>query len=585
MLNFRANRHLLLGTKLHRTDDALIPQLRYMNVELDYRRVTGIRPSQEDIIARFSDFCPEGVINLLSFLGLVIDDRERVLDERVHAELIPLLFPRTQRSVLAAFQQMSADLGQSKVVLISTRQLLTATKFCLIYSRGSIWPRGDAVQRLGEALLMLNDLSDAEHSAFRSEVVDQDVAMLGAFSAMSTFYHEDDFIKSIARNYVLFLQDQPRLHNHPSYIDLPACCRQKTGIDTLPLWSLTFASMGPWSRDDLPEFGEHFSISIALYREVGIPLAEIKAFLSTIAVDYNILRQSVGERYHPNINSFDASILASHPLIRFGDHFYCPYPWLLRAKLGTGLYHLMLSGFSRGSREAQDFMNYTGAVFEDYVHAQFRTVFPKGSRRYMVIPSDSQRQNVPMCDAAIDYGDAMILLEFKSKLRGIAARAGLDAEASTKWIDDIYVKPMRQILSTVEEIRAGRLPMICDNPSRIRRFLPIIITMESTPLLGPIYDAIDRRIKASTGPCPPQVAKWQCMHVGELESLIPMANVGIEIRAMLLDKIDRAGPAISFMNYWFERQVQKTYGPNPILDETYQRLIEDATQWIQAHSN
>ena len=128
---------------------------------------------------------------------------------------------------------------------------------------------------------------------------------------------------------------------------------------------------------------------------------------------------------------------------------------------------------------------------------------------------------------------------------------------------------------------SGSLLDICPDPTRIRTCYPVIVTLEATPLLGPIYEGIDRRIKGNRD-FPAIMSSWQSMHIAELEMLEYAVGLGCDIRSLLVDKLARSGAAMRFWNDWVENRPALAKATNPMLNSEFHRISDAALAWVRA---
>lgn len=578
MPRVRGQSRLLVPTRRARAPSPPPNPLRFIWVQLDFRRAFGCTPTWGSVRDRLERFDPEQLINFISYLSLVIYPDDRCTDPAVQRALINLLFPNTEQEVVRVMGEFAREVD-GQVVIFSPGQLLAATKLAILYARGSMRPGGSNMQALGEALLMMNDLCDFGHRIKADE--DVEGALVAGFTAMSTFYHSDNPRHRFARYFGLFLEDHPHLASATNYMNLPAQCRTLMGLDPHVVWTFAFATYAKWLADEnIPPIDVPFCITDTYFSQLQLTSDEAAHLMGWLIADYEAIRREVEQQYGDDLMGFDVSVFGKKPLIRFGDRIYCPLPWLLFDQLGSGLYHLFMTRLPESGRRR--FMNFTGELYEDYVHGLMRRIFPNASNRYYEITTvHLQRVGTSLCDAIIDYGDSLVLLEYKSKLRSIAARTGLDTTETIKWIGDVYVKPVHQIAATIEAIQKGRLSDLCPDPARFRKFLPLIVTLEATPLLDPIYEDIDRRIKQNRT-FPTTMANWQSMHIAELEMLEHAVGLGSDIRSLLVDKLARSGAATSFWNDWVENNPVLAKATNPKLNDEFNRISGAALAWVRA---
>ena len=558
-----------------------IPELRYVGFKIAHYHVFGRRGSWAEVRRLLEPFDPEHLCGFISWLSFFLIRTQTGLASGSQEGLVRLLFPDNWRQVLGRSSEVASRSGAAMAVVISDDQLLSATKATILYARGSLKPGGESLQAIGEALLMLNDLDDVSTIVLRDDHGLED-SLLAIGTAMGTFFHADELLHRFTRSHLLFLQDRPHLKGCPNYIDFPHTCRTLLGIDPEAFWTFAFAINGRWNHDGAPSLADDLSIDFdswcASFRLLPEETKRLKDWMTT---DYYDLRNLCINKYADDHRPFDHQAFSGGPLVTFGTRSYCPLPSLLVDRLGTGLYHLYVSKLPKEARAR--FFSYAGYAFEDYIHLLMERIFPRIVGRYLRISETPlEAMEGKKCDALLNSGEDVVLFEFKSKIRAIAARTGASMEKVEEWIEMVYVEPAIQLDHTAQAIERGILTAHGVDPRHVRRYWPVIVTLESTPLLPSFETFIQKRIEAMAPGFPicKSLMPWQVMHVSEVEYLEVAVNDGYAVHELLAQKL-KAGQAQSFRNHWFEREHAFRKKNNPFLQEEFDRITEHAMDFCK----
>lgn len=445
----------------------------------------------------------------------------------------------------------------SRPALFGDLQILTLAKVAFLTElpgeqRDTDWTP------LVEALLMINDL------VFNPEITGGIDTPGGrqewhqALVVNSLFHHSENELHATARAFELYLSDRPHLRDHAHYVDLPALVEAVTGISAELLWAILFAFGAHWKTVALESLAEtpggidrddYFS------DRYGFSADETDKFFTLVARDVDQMREEIRATYSfENIRPFHFLPFARWPLVTVGSIAYCVSLRLMEDKLGRGLHHLFLQPEVLDNRVRQRYLDYIGVVFEDYMHQLFGRAYPPVSGRYVDEQHLRDRITGKVCDGALLYGDAVVLVEAKAPLFTLASRSGESWSEYSSKLDQLFINAARQIENTVRGIEAGHLRDLGVDPRDIRHYFPLIVTLEDVPLNALIYEDIDLRIRRNELLSGEKIRPWQAIDVGELEFIEVAVQEGRSLRDLLDEKTSNSDSVhLGFGNYCYMR--------------------------------
>ncbi len=107
------------------------------------------------------------------------------------------------------------------------------------------------------------------------------------------------------------------------------------------------------------------------------------------------------------------------------------FPFLVE-KLASGIYHTILSSWSKGDGDRSNFQGYWGKAFEQFVNDRLREEFPVSAlaNRLYTNPYFHKKKNssIEVSDAIINYGDTLVLVEHKGGHLSIDEKYSDDTE-------------------------------------------------------------------------------------------------------------------------------------------------------------
>ena len=564
----------------------------WFRVRATWRDVYGEHPAWADVAERLSGFGLGQVLLVLGGVSAVLNSYEPLKGQR---RIISALFQHTDQ-VGRAFQAYRDRLKPKGVtdppLFFTEPQVVAVAKIALLVCPHVTERSAESLQPIGEALMMAADLIDGEESVgltpdIRS-VGSRDgwlrfIVMNGLFNASDNFGH------ALARTHDLYLPDGSGPNGDDS-VDLRRRFKEITGLDPDFAWGMGFALHANWRTVDPKSHRPPGPLSLEAYASaLDITDGEIVALQRLFAVDAGKARERLRERGcgPDSLRPYDIEPLDRSPLVRLEGRLYCPSVRLLRWKLTTGLHHVFLQPGERNDSASRDrYLTHAGRVFENYVEALLRRVFPQASRRY--VDGETLRQMIPSgtkaCDGAVVYGDTVVLLECKATLlpRGVRAEGNLDT-LRTK-AANIFGKAAKQFDHTILAIEDGCLGDLV-RPDLVTRYLPLVVTLDMLPVEPFFYRTIEEAIAERKALTHGKARAMQVLAVSELELLEEYMADGGSLAALLLERIENDTYRDSTMkNYLLAQGARRALRPNRQLQRRFKELGKRTVALLRARA-
>jgi hypothetical protein len=481
----------------------------------------------------------------------------------------------------------------SDVAVFDEAELIAAAKLALLTpTTGHVGPNRSPV-RLGEALLMIGDL-------LSQETPPSDLTTPGALEwwthylvTNTMFYHRGDAVHDFARTYELYLTQHNTASGQQRIAqDFPALVKQATGLTAAEYWAIAFAFLAGWAFPSVDQ-----ALSKPGWIDVDTYFTSNFKFLPSLVERFFKLFSRSPEdlrlQIDPGALPFDPMPLAQYPLVQVSGKAYCPSVHLLRSKMTSGLYHLLLNALVT-PREKDIFHAHLGDVVNEYVQRLFERVYARVSARLQgryfsereirtALASTGEKMTLSFCDGIILDGDAAILIEVKASRFSLARRTGQDPVGFLEKLHEIFIDGLAQIEETIRHIDSGRLTALGLNPDRLRRILPLIVTLEPISMRAPVYQYISGK-----SPLRPsaRLEPWQHFTIPELECAEGAMLGGKSLRKFLTAKVaDGYYRAESATNYSYSAGDRFAFQKrSPYLESIYTNLTEQARAFYRNHA-
>ena len=574
-----AGAHQPSGTEWHR-------------VRARWSDVYGEDPTWDNVADRLSQFGLGQVLVVLGGVSAVLSSYEPLKGQ---SRVIRALF-RHPEQVGRAFQAWW-DRQKPKGVIdpplfFTEPQVVALAKIALLACPHVTERSAASLQPIGEALMMAADLIDQEEAVALTPDIrlsESRDAWLRYLVMNGLFNASDNFGYAVARTHDLYLPDRPGPDGVDS-IDLRRRFQQIAQLDPDFAWGMGIALLANWRTVDPRSDRPPGPLSLEAYvSALNIADGEIGALKRLFAVDAGEARATLGERGcgPGSLRPYDIEPLDRSPLVSLEGRLYCPSVQLLRWKLTTGLHHVFLQPSERNDRADRDrYFKYAGRVFENYVEALFRRVFPGAARRY--VSEKELRQRIPSgmkaCDGVVVYGDTVLLLECKAPLLPYGVRAEGDLDKLRTKVANIFGKAAEQFDHTILAIEDGCLGDLVQ-PNLVTRYLPLVVTLDMLPVEPFFYRTIEEAIAKRNALKHGKVRALQVLSVSELELLEEYMVEGGSLAALLLERIENDTYRDSTMkNYLLARGAWRALRPNRRLQQRFKEIGDRTMALMRARA-
>jgi hypothetical protein len=574
----------------------------FMALRLGTKEVFGLEATWDGLVDRLRRYSLPQVLHVASWITATLSQSRAEL--RTQTEIALALFGAdTDRimQVVAHHLQAARREGETRprAVLFDELQVINLVKAAFLVLPPRACPGAAAsLTELGEALLMVGELIETGPDSIGElyQGGDDGVERARYTLFVNTLFHggQND-VHVLARSYDLFLTDKPHLRTSPDYLDLPELVKKCTGLEPDQLWAVLFALFGhTYAHAAQP--GPPIRIETYFREHFRFTASESRRFFRLVARSAVAMKRQAHAYYSAEeLKPYHMLPLAETPLVTLAGGGYIPSRSLLLAAFTSGLYHRLLNALSLATERSR-FQNYTGRVFEDYVSRLLERACAAatGGLSVRYIDGDTirrllrgtKKKKPKACDGILVCSDIIILFESKAKLFSLAVRSGAGFDAFRAKRQEIFLGSAEQLDDTIQAIERGELTAVGIDAASIRRYFPVIVSLENLPITPPIFDDAVQSIahKGLLHARSPKVALVQLMEVGELELMEVAIRNGRNVTRLIERKVALA-PAHSFTNFWHvEKEVDLLSARNPYLAGIYRSVTDHAVKFFRSRS-
>lgn len=547
---------------------------------ISYSDVTGNTPDRNDVIDRLRRYDLGTILNGIGQISSAIHSThgEELFD--VQVGLIQSIFDDQFQPVARAFVRHVREAAEADfetpsapVVVFHELQLINLARLAILNAPQRHSRRADNVQDLAVTFLMVNDLigrqGTVNHPPLNPQTDEQIRDWERFLLVNGVFHHDAQSIFDLTRTWNLYLTDKPNLQDSSVYHDFPALIEELTGLEPLQLWARLFAVYGHWgtgpaSSGQAPNPLTQSSYFTDNYR---FDPDEEAAFWSLVSAPAAELRQKF-TRQNPDqpYNPYDIVPLEKKPLVRIDDQLFCSSALLMKRRMTKGLHHLLLNRVEN----PDGYLTYMGDVFEDYLRRILRRTYDEVEGR--VIAEDELEaaapDGTPVCDAVVDYGEGLLLLEAKAKRLNLDVRVRGDLGEMDEVFKDVFINPARQIDSVIKHVRVGNLTGVGLNPGRFTRYVPVSVTLDSIPMNPYTYRRLSDCLEKEGLLQGISTLPLQLLAAEDVEMFEAVTQSGHSVLDLLVERVREKN------HQWAGFQTHLAHHLPSLMDEPHPRLHE-----------
>jgi hypothetical protein len=361
--------------------------------------------------------------------------------------------------------------------------------------------------------------------------------------------------------------------------DLPTKLKEVTGLDVDLLWSLLWALWAHFAKLTPAQAGEPFWPDQYLEPFSSEERAQVMRLVSSTSED---MARRVASFSTADVRPYNVLEFATWPLVMFRDRAICLSVKLLAKKLITGIHYLFLD-YLTTSKERDLYLTVRGDVVQDYVHQLLQRCFPVSSGIY--IPGDQLKRadGGRVCDGALFYGDAIVLLEIKGKQFDLHARIG-NRESLDKKFEDIIWDGAQQLSETIAAFRSGALVIPGVKQGYVQTIFPVLILLEHLVMNPVTYQRMTAETKSKGLLTGLDTSVLQVFNIAEMEYVETGLEVGLfSLIGLLKAKISSdEWRGASLKNYLFNRHPGFAKSHNRYLRQIFDERTTKAAEIVTA---
>ena len=482
-----------------------------------------IEPTLDEVRSRLEKYSLPQVLAMLGRIGAVFRDKSTSAHETQEV-LTHAFFPPAQLNALktrarqAAIRDGSGERAEPYVMFDPQ-----VAKALAIFA-GATMPiertETDASPvLLGEALLILNDLYErgVEPPPLESaETPDPDWVYYFAVAAFR--FGVEPTVTAIVRAVELFLDPatDDDLNGRP---DLASVFKDVTGLELGAYVMICIAVIGKMLEVDASNVHERTPMLSRSYFDGFDERTRAQFFeLTGLSIDRYCERAKDAwpegaTRPHHWLP------IETSPFVWTGDVGICISTEELERRLTVGLYHTLLNAKrddgSGGRKFSAAVQREVGLRFQAYVERSFERMgsalsargswHPRERRppgpvllvqdRELVAAVQKRPKKTPSTgDLALLVGSDLLLVEVKAKFFDLEARTGRSQSRFFDKLKEIVVDGAGQLDKTVQYLRDGSLAGLGLSTMRVRRVVPVIVSLDPVPLSPPLRVWIDHEL-------------------------------------------------------------------------------------------
>jgi hypothetical protein len=179
-------------------------------------------------------------------------------------------------------------------------------------------------------------------------------------------------------------------------------------------------------------------------------------------------------------------------------------------------------------------------------------------------------------DGAIAYPEAWVVVEVAtSQLRRVAVVGGSAAEID-KDLRRVVVDEVRQIASTIAQLRRRESALTGTHAHDVRRFVPLLVSTEGFPMNPAVHQRIHQLLEAEGLLQEPDIGPLHILDQEELNIAESCVAAGLGSLVSLLDEHARSGLARVPFKHWLAVEKGASLDRPPRVQESFERAWSPA---------
>ena len=323
-------------------------------------------------------------------------------------------------------------------------------------------------------------------------------ALTRSLVANQHFYRSSDLALDVARHHRSWhgLMDELAEEGYPPLREL---FHEATGV---PLIDFEATGWGAWAG----ALAHGPVMPRSYFDPVGLAQPRVGAALDLLSADLPTLSTKMHEDFEAHGLEWSISPFEQFPLIRLDpDTLLIMSPRLLMRRVFGGLAYFDIDAYVQSQQAVKRGTLRTtyGRLAERYASDVIRGLAPDfGAHRRLYWEKDL-RQAWPsyrgkLCDAALLYGDAWVLIEITSHRLTRASVAGSSGDALEQDLRRAVVEKAGQLDATIRQMGEGETALLGEGTAPPRLYYPVVVVTDGLPL-NPLVLLSLRELVAQAG--------------------------------------------------------------------------------------
>jgi hypothetical protein len=384
------------------------------------------------------------------------------------------------------------------------------------------------------------------------------------------FNHQENFAAALVRHWELFVRLPMERGDLP--IDVRQAFREAAGVAPATYVAIAFGLFAHWTPLTL-ETADKFPMGIdpVTYFANSKFRGPAKRILRKLSAPAGrLVRQYTKECAELGSVHYAFRAFAERPLVRLSRRRVLCGSWRhLQKKLTENLYYEVLSGLASEAKRSR-FQEAFGKLLEEYVRRLLRRIYGIGTGRLFELTYGPDRAEAG--DGIVLYPESLVIFEVKSARFLVGAAATGDLEEFERKLNHSYLKGAQQIDRVIRDFNAGLFQVGGLGPGEIRRYFPVLVTIQPIPLEVFVWKLIEEKLRNGLILQGDGIQRLEIIHISELEEVEALATAGHSFLELLERKQDH--PIYrdwSFRNF-LHNHVGGEIPPNEYLRERFDEI-------------
>lgn len=392
---------------------------------------------------------------------------------------------------------------------------------------------------------------------------------------LGVLYESGDMLSSIDRVVRLWQTYGPQVARFPTRAVPSEMLREATGLELEEMLGLAFA---------LFAHATHWEPGKPAYLAAdmgsGMPPEKLEAFRRLVARTLDDLKEEFATRTK---STFDFLPLQEHPVLLADQGLLVLDPDFLWERVTSGLYWLVHDyEKQRSERDRQRWSQGFGEMVELMTEDELRRLAPLalGGGTTFYTEEDFERAygQTKRCDAAIDFGSTMLLVEVVSGQLSVQTRIDGDPDKFRADTDRLVIGKCRQLDAACKAVLADATGALTGFPTVPGlKLVPVVVVGGGYPVNPFTVTYITSRLSEEELFSDPRIHTLCIIDLGELEMLEGLGERGHDPVTVLIDWKQSAIGKVPLRNHilrrWGGGSDSRPARMKASVDATFERLI------------